>query len=38
MFEHQQFMDNSKLSPEYLHAYSCQLNEIYTKNKKENQE
>ena len=24
------FADNTKLKPEFLHAYSCQLNDIYT--------
>lgn len=33
MFEHEDFNDNSKLKPEFLHAYSCQLNEIYSGNK-----
>ena len=33
MFEHEVFNDNSKLEPEYLHAYSCQLVKIYNKNK-----
>ena len=34
-FEHNDFNDNSKLEPEYLHAYSCQLVKIYNKNKKD---
>lgn len=29
MFEHDEFMNNSPLSPEFLHAYSCQVNELY---------
>lgn len=33
-FEHEDFNVNSKLEPEYLHAYSCQLVKIYNKNKK----
>ena len=36
MFDHDAFMDNSKLEPEYLHAYSCQLQEIRNKNKDKN--
>lgn len=33
-FKPGEFMDNSKLKPEYLLAYHCQLNEIYTKKSK----
>lgn len=29
MFEHDEFKNNSPLSPEFLHAYSCQVNELY---------
>lgn len=36
LFDHQDFMDNSPLSPEFLHAYSCQLNAFYKKNETEN--
>lgn len=36
MFDHDAFMDNSKLEPEYLHAYSCQLQEMRNKNKDKN--
>ena len=35
MFEHDDFADNSKLDPIYLHAYSCQLKKIYGGNKKD---
>lgn len=35
MFEHDNFADNSKLDPIYLHAYSCQLKGIYSGNKKD---
>ncbi len=38
MFEHDEFKDNSPLSPEFLHAYSCQVNELYTKKTNDNQE
>lgn len=31
MFEVDDFRNNSLLSPEFLHAYSCQVNELYTK-------
>ena len=31
MFEVDDFRNNSPLSPEFLHAYSCQVNELYTK-------
>ena len=30
MFERDDFADNTKLKPEFLHAYSCQLNELNT--------
>ena len=33
MFERDDFMDNSKLKPEFLHAYSCQVNELSPGNK-----
>lgn len=36
MFDHDAFMDNSKLEPEYLHAYSCQLQKMRNKNKDKN--
>lgn len=36
-FDHTAFMDNSKLEPEYLHAYSCQLQKISTDKKHKNQ-
>lgn len=29
-FERDDFADNTRLKPEFLHAYSCQLNELYT--------
>lgn len=29
-FDHDDFMDNSKLAPEFLHAYSCQMVELNT--------
>lgn len=36
LFEREEFMDNSRLQPEFLLAYSCQKNEIYKgKDKKE---
>ena len=35
MFEHDDFADNSKLDPIYLHAYSCQIKKIYGGNKKD---
>lgn len=38
MFEHDEFNNNSPLSPEFLHAYSCQVNELYTKKTNDNQE
>lgn len=28
-FERDDFADNTRLKPEFLHAYSCQLNELY---------
>lgn len=31
MFDKDAFTDNSKLQPEYLHAYSCQIKKLYTK-------
>lgn len=34
-FEPNEFADNSKLDPIYLHAYSCQLKELYGGNKKD---
>lgn len=34
--DHNESMNNAKLKPEYLHAYSCQLSEIYKSNKEEN--
>lgn len=34
-FEPDEFADNSKLDPIYLHAYSCQLKELYGRNKKD---
>lgn len=37
MFDHAAFMDNSKLEPEYLHAYSCQLQKISADKKRKNQ-
>lgn len=37
MFDHAAFMDNSKLEPEYLHAYSCQLQKISADRKRKNQ-
>ena len=37
-FEPNEFMDNSRLEAEYLLAYYCQLNEIYTKKSKEDNE
>lgn len=41
MMDVSEFSDNSPLAPEFLHAYSCQLNALYTKktddaNKEEN--
>lgn len=36
-FDHTAFMDNSKLEPEYLHAYSCQLQKISADKKHKNQ-
>lgn len=33
-FEREDFTDNSKLDPQYLHAYSCQIKAIYGGNKK----
>lgn len=36
-FDHTAFMDNSKLEPEYLHAYSCQLQKISADKKRKNQ-
>lgn len=38
MFEHNEFKNNSPLSPEFLHAYSCQVNELYTKKTDDNKE
>ncbi len=38
MFEHDEFNNNSPLSPEFLHAYSCQVNELYTKKTDDNKE
>ncbi len=35
-FEHKDFSDNSKLDPEYLHAYSCQRATLYTSKKNNN--
>lgn len=35
MFEHDDFADNSKLDPIYLHAYSCQIKKICGGNKKD---
>lgn len=29
MFHDDEFNDNSALAPEFLHAYYCQLNELY---------
>lgn len=37
MFDREVFCDNSKLEPEYLHAYSCQVRELY-KSKEEKAE
>lgn len=37
-FDHSKFNDNSKLAPEFLHAYSCQLNEIYKKKEDKGEE
>ena len=34
-FAHDDFNNNSKLKPEFLHAYSCQLEEIYRKKEEE---
>lgn len=34
-FELDDFSDNSKLDPIYLHAYSCQIKEFYSGNKKD---
>lgn len=34
-FTREAFADNSKLKPEFLHAYSCQLQEIYSRKNKE---
>ncbi|MGN0700186.1 MAG: type I-C CRISPR-associated protein Cas8c/Csd1, partial [Oscillospiraceae bacterium] len=31
MFSREDFINNAPLKPEFLHAYSCQLNEIYRK-------
>lgn len=33
MFEREDFADNSKLDPIYLHAYSCQMQELYNGHK-----
>ena len=33
MFDRESFADNSPLFPEFLHAYSCQLNALFTGNK-----
>lgn len=38
MFEHNEFKNNSPLSPEFLHAYSCQVNELYAKKTNDNKE
>lgn len=38
MMSVEQFSDNSPLAPEFLHAYSCQLNALYTKKTDENKE
>lgn len=38
MFEHDEFKNNSPLSPEFLHAYSCQVNELYAKKTNDNKE
>lgn len=35
-FERKDFSDNSKLDPEYLHAYSCQRATLYTSKKNNN--
>lgn len=35
-FTREKFADNSKLDPIYLHAYSCQIKELYSKNKDNN--
>lgn len=35
MFEPNEFADNSKLDPIYLHAYSCQIKKIYGGNKQD---
>ena len=33
MFDRESFADNSPLFPEFLHAYSCQMNALYNGNK-----
>lgn len=39
MFNDNDFNDNSALAPEFLHAYYCQLNELYKgKNTNKNEE
>ena len=38
MMSVEQFSDNSPLAPEFLHAYSCQLNALSTKKTDENKE
>lgn len=38
MFDREKFTDNSKLNPEYLHAYSCQVKKLYTKTVSDNKE
>lgn len=38
LFDHADFTNNGRLKPEYLHAYSCQRKELYTKQSKEAEE
>lgn len=38
MFDRGSFADNSPLAPEFLHAYSCQTNALFTKKDTENKE
>lgn len=33
MFDRESFADNSPLTPEFLHSYSCQTNALFTGNK-----
>ena len=38
LFDHADFINNNRLKPEYLHAYSCQRKALYTKKSTEAEE